>query len=128
MRSFAAMQADARKPQRCAGCGDQAALRRQRRHGIHQEPSSFTVGSPRSAATFLRNTRLGGRALCLLQHESQRLRSPLKIAQDALPVSVFIVCCARIGVGHAVSERIIEQNGDFAHGCSDSLGFADTGR
>ena len=80
------------------------------------------------AAAFLRNTRLGGGALCLLQDESQRLRSPLKVAQDALPVAVFIVCCARIGVGHAVSERIIEQNGDFARGCSDGLGFADTRR
>ena len=64
----------------------------------------------------------------MLQDESQRLRSPLKIAQDALPVAVFIIYRARIGVGHAVSERIIKENGDFARGCSDGLGFADTGR
>ena len=49
---LAAMQAGARKPQRRAGCGDQPAARRQSRHGVHQEPSSFTIGSPRSAATF----------------------------------------------------------------------------
>jgi len=91
MRSFAAMQADARKPQRCAGCGDQAALRRQRRHGIHQEPSSFTVGSPRSAATFLRNSLLGNWYLCGLQNEPEGFGAPMKIFDNSLPVAGLVI-------------------------------------
>ena len=74
---LAAMKASARQPQRCAGGGDQAAARRQSRHGVHQDPPSLSAGGPSNAATFLRNGLLGGRHLCCLQNKSEGLGTPM---------------------------------------------------
>lgn len=52
---------------------------------------------------FLRNHHLDGVPLRLMQNVSQRLRAPLEIAEDTLPVAFFVVRRAGIGIRHTVS-------------------------
>src|SRR5271166_339750 len=58
LQGLTAMTAGARQPERRAGGGDQAAARRQSRHGVHQDPSSLSAGRPSNAATFFCNSMI----------------------------------------------------------------------
>jgi len=54
--------------------------------------------SANSIKPFLRNNHLSGVTIRLVQNIPQRLCTPLEIAQDALPVALFVIGRAGIGV------------------------------
>src|ERR1700739_555047 len=55
---------------------------------------------------FLRNSDL---ARDLLESGAKRLRAPLEVGEHALPVALLVIRAPRIGVVHAVPQRVIEQ-------------------
>src|ERR1700704_5022077 len=88
------------------GRGEPGAVRAGLFNVTHQDLAVFQAGhspSPswKTAASFLRNTNLGGIRLDPVQDKSQRPRPSLEVVQDALAVAIFIVGRAGIGVRHA---------------------------
>jgi hypothetical protein len=104
-----ALHAATRDPKRSADRGGHAAGGCECHDSLGQgSPSLGPSGMPSSAATFLRNNHLGGVPIRLMQYIPQRFRAPLEIAEDTLPVALFIVRRAGIGVGHAVPKHVVE--------------------
>ena len=96
-----AIDAGACQSKNGTGACHEAAVGGQGDGGLHHDvssPSDVAIGIPSKAATFLRNNPLGGVPIRLVQDVPQRLRAPLEVAEDALPVALFIIRRAGIDV------------------------------
>ena len=82
------------------------------------------LGQGRLFPEFLRN-RFGERTVNLVEHKAKGLGSALQIGQDALSIPFFVIGGSRVGIAHAVSERVVEEHSDFSCGGGDRLGLAD---
>src|ERR1700675_4122451 len=101
----------------------------QRDDRVHHDTSSLSgvaSGIPSSAATFLRNShRLGGGSL---EDIPECFCPPLEVGKNSLAVALLVIGGARIGIFHAVTQRVVKEYGDLA-GCGrDGFRLADTGR
>ncbi|KVH80526.1 hypothetical protein WJ41_29685 [Burkholderia ubonensis] len=62
-----------------------------------------------------------------LQHIPQRLGTTGEIVQDTLTIAFHVICSARIDILHAITQSVVEKNGNLARSGGNSLGLADPG-
>jgi hypothetical protein len=61
-----------------------------------------------------------------VQNEAERFGAPPQIGDDTAAILFLVVIGTRIPIGHAVSERVVEQNRNFAGGRRHGLRLAGT--
>ena len=89
------------------------------------ERESYSLSLAKKAAAFLRNS-LSDRGV-LLHGEAERLCATAQVGHRALTIPGFIVRRARVGVCHAIAQRVVEEDRDLACGGRHGLGFAGPG-
>ncbi|WP_157645933.1 hypothetical protein [Burkholderia ubonensis] len=77
------------------------------------------------AQAFRRNSMCSGDLF--LQHIPQRLGTTGEIVQDTLTIAFHVICSARIDILHAITQSVVEKNGNLARSGGNSLGLADPG-
>src|ERR1700680_1840853 len=82
-----------------------------------------------SSCNFLRNShRLGGLGGSSLEDIPECFCPPLEVGKNSLAVALLVIGGARIGIFHAVAQRVVKEYGDLA-GCGrNGFRLADTGR
>src|ERR1700681_1104900 len=78
---------------------------------------------------FLRNSpALGGRGGSSLEDIPECFCPPLEVGKNSLAVALLVIGGARIGIFHAVTQRVVKEYCDLA-GCGrNGFRLADTGR
>jgi hypothetical protein len=77
------------------------------------------------AVAFLRNSHV--RLLWhFVQGEAEGLGAALQIADYPAAIPFFVLRCAGVMICHAVSQAIVEQNGDLSCGRCNGLGLSGT--
>jgi hypothetical protein len=100
------MDAGARQSQGGAGRRRGAGRRWQGDDGVHQDLSPLSIGAsgiPSRSESFLRNSVGSRGSISLLEDVAQRLRPPLEIGQNPLPVALLVVGGAGIGIVHPMA-------------------------
>src|SRR5450631_972826 len=111
--------------------------------GIHHQkvdgrsPPTATISETVSTSTggtavhecFLRNPhRLGGLGGSSLEDIPECFCPPLEVGKNSLAVALLVIGGARIGIFHAVTQRVVKEYCDLA-GCGrNGFRLADTGR